>query len=295
MKNIYNIIIVLTAGFYLASCSISPTDKAQSAVKSYLKENLKKGEGYKSISFSLLDTLEEADTTDLKISLYKITHIYSIINSDKDKAKMTVSFYLDKDFNVNKPNTNSINGDYGKLTGNTYWEYNEYVGNKADSGSEITLYSLDTIRGNLKFNVITDLQGNYMIDKIFPGEYFLIVRSANTTDCPENHFDNFSSFKLEFKKLFNFDIEKYEPQLNAARIDMIEEKWAGSNFQLEKYLFTKREYRTKAEKLFESFPYDFKSKIKLFTIYGNAYKFSTIRIEENKTNNQISDFGNTCI
>jgi hypothetical protein len=49
---------------------------------------------------------------------------------------------------VNDANTKSINGDYGTLTGNAYWKYNNYVGNKPDAGAEVTLYSLDTARGN---------------------------------------------------------------------------------------------------------------------------------------------------
>jgi hypothetical protein len=51
----------------------------------------------------------------------------------------------------------------------------------------------------------------------------------------------------------------------------------------------------KIEKLFEAFPEDFKSELKLYTGYSNAYDFSTIQIEEDKTENIITDFGITCI
>ena len=104
MKNIHIFILAATT-FCLASCSNSPTDKAQSSVKVYLNENLKKPAGYEPISFLSLDTLKKADTSDTKqISLYIITHVYSIVNSEKDQAKMTVSFLLDKDCKVNKTN-----------------------------------------------------------------------------------------------------------------------------------------------------------------------------------------------
>ena len=115
MKNLYIIILAATT-VYLTSCSNSPTDKAQASVKSYLKENLKNFSSYEPVSFSPLDTLKQADTSDLKKnSLYKISHVYSITNSDKDKVKMTISFFFDKDFKVNEISTKSINGDYGKV------------------------------------------------------------------------------------------------------------------------------------------------------------------------------------
>jgi hypothetical protein len=306
MKKIHFLLLTITT-VYLTSCSNSPTDKAQSSVKSYLKENLKNSGSYELISFSQLDTLKQADTSDTKlISLYKITHIYSITNSDKDKAKMTVSFYLDKDLKVNEPNTKSINGDYGTLTGNAYWKYNNYVGNKADAGAEITLYSLDSIRGNLKFEATADVQGNYKLEKILPGSYLLIVRSKNATDCPDSHLRTLRIYGSKIKQLFGFDIEKYKTQLDEINVlDSLYNKSSvdfpsnGSLAQMTASLAKtdaiSKERTEKIEKLFETFPDDFKSKIKLFTSYSNAYDFSTIRIEEGKTENNITDFGITCI
>jgi hypothetical protein len=306
MKNICIIILTATAMCF-ASCSNSPTDKAQSAVKGYLKENLKNSDSYEPISFTQLDTLKQSDTSDTKlISLYKITHFYTITNSNKDKAKMTVSFYLDKDLKVNKTNTKSINGDYGTLTGNAYWKYNNYVGNKADAGAEITLYSLDTIRGNLKFEATADVQGNYKIDKILPGNYLLIVRSKNATDCPDSHLSNLRIYKDKLKQLFGFDIDKFKTQLDEINVlDSLYFK-SSNNFpsngslsqmtaSIAKTDAISKQRTEKIEKLFETLPDDFKSKIKLYTGYSNAYDFSTIRIEEDKTENIITDFGITCI
>jgi hypothetical protein len=90
MKNLYFIFLTVST-VYFTSCSNSPSDKAQSSVKSYLKENLKNASTYEPVLFGQIDTLWRADTSDTKkISLYKITHIYNITNSDKDKIKMTV-------------------------------------------------------------------------------------------------------------------------------------------------------------------------------------------------------------
>jgi hypothetical protein len=73
----------------------------------------------------------------------------------------------------------------------------------------------------------------------------------------------------------------------------------GSLRQMDKHLAKSAELeksmREKAEKLIETFPDEFKVKIKLYTAYSSALDFSIIRIEENATENQISDFGITCI
>jgi hypothetical protein len=306
MKNNFIVILTVTA-ICFASCSNSPTDKAQSAVKEFLKENLKNPEGYEPISFTQLDTLKESDTSETKlISLYKITHFYSISNSDKDKAKMVVSFYLDKDLKVNKTNTKSINGDYGTLTGNAYWKYNNYIGNKPDAGAEITLYSLDSIRGNLKFDATADVQGNYKIEKILPGSYLLIVRSKNATDCPNSHLSNFKIYGDEMKQLFGFDIKKFKTQLDEisvldslyfrSRDDFpINGSLSQMTASIAKSDAISNQRTEKIVKLIEVFPIEFTSKIKLYTGYSNAFDFSRIQIEEDKTENIITDFGITCI
>lgn len=305
--NKFKIIILTAIAIYFASCSNSPTDKAKSSVKRYLKENFKNPDSYEPISFTQLDTLELPDTSDTKqISLYTITHFYTIMNSDKDKAIMTVSFYLDKDLKVNKTNTKSLNGDYGILTGNAYWKFNNYVGNKADAGAEVTLYSLDTIRGNLKFETKTDIQGNYKFEKILPGNYLLIVRSKNATDCPDAHLSNLMIYGNKIKQLFGFDIHQYKSQLD--EINVLDDQYYQSNEEFpstgtldqmnESIAKTKaisKERNEKIQQLFSLFPDDFKIKIKLYSGYSNAYDFSTIQIEEGKTENIITDFGITCI
>jgi len=302
-----SILLLIITIVYLTSCSNSPQDKAQSSVKSYLKENLKNSGSYEPLSFSVLDTLKKADTSETKqISLYEITHFYIITNADKEKVKMTITFLLDKDLKVNEPNTKSINGDYGILTGNAYWKYNNYVGNKADAGAEVILYSLDTIRGSMKYETTADVQGNYKFDKVLPGRYFLIVRSENATDCPDSHLSNLRIYNSEIKQLFGFDINNYKTQL--AEISVLDSIYYKSSDEfpsngslsqmtasLAKTEAISKERTDKIEKLFEKIPDDFKRKLKLYTGYSNAYDFSIIKIEEGKTTNQITDFGITCI
>ncbi len=85
----------------LTSCSHSPAEEAQSSVESYIIKNLKNDETYEPVSFTAIDTLTKPDTSGTKlVSLYKITHVYSVFKPNQDKDKITVSFYLDKDFEV---------------------------------------------------------------------------------------------------------------------------------------------------------------------------------------------------
>lgn len=303
MKKFINLLISI---FLLAACAKTPTKMAQNAVEDYLQTNLKNPKSYIPISFSRIDTLEKADTSDSKrISYYTITHVYSVINSLKDKVDMTISFLLDINFQINECSTKSINGDYSALTGNVYWKYNNYVGNKPDAGANVMLYSLDTIRKNLMVEATADVQGNYKIDKILPGLYFLIIRSENTTDCPERHIQNLRYNDVEIKEIFNFDLNSYKKEIN--EIDSLDRlyttilfddnnsKYGGLSARINKYRSIENKMREKSENLIESFPIEFKRKLGLFSSYSNAFDFTVIQIEESKTESIITDFGTTCI
>lgn len=298
--------LILVSIFCLTSCFNSPTDIAKSKVKDYLKLNLKNNKSYESISFTELDTLNVSDTMYNNFNcLYSIIHNYSIINSNHELVKMSIIFYLDKDLNICNCNTKNINGDYGILTGNIYWEYNKYVGNKSDDNSEITLYSLDSIRGGMKFQTKSDMFGNYRIENIPTGKYFLMIRSNNTTDCPENHIANLKRYAKELNQLFGFDIIMYKQQLDKIALDdslaMTSYKNLSKMTTAELFKATENYYkhiedsRIKSNELIEQIPQDFKHKINLYTGYSNANYFAIILINEGKIENIITDFGNTCI
>jgi hypothetical protein len=241
------------------------------------------------------------------MNIYKITHFYTISNSVNDKIKMSVSFFLDKNFKVTEASTTSINGDYGLITGNAYWKFNDFVGNKADAGAEVILYSMDTIRGNLVFEATTDVQGNYKIENIPPGEYFLMVRSTNATDCPEVHLARFKTYSAYLRDIHGFDLEEYSSDLKEisvldslaglvlTSVDYKNLKYGDAQKALDSFNRYSKLRREKANELINSFPDDFKRKIKLYTGYSYAYDFDVIYVEENKVNNHISDFGVTCI
>ena len=267
-----------------------------------MKENLKNPRSYEPISYSILDTLKNADTSDTKqISFYEITHFYIITNADKEKVKMSITFSLDEDLKVIKTYTKSINGDYGILTGNVCWKYNNYVGHKADAGSVIALYSLDSIRGNVEYVTTADVDGDYKFEKVLPGIYFLIVRSANTTACPTQQISSIVIYADEMKQLFAFDIDKYKNQLaeidkldstyTAILMDDNESKYGGVSNKIDKCKTIEEEMIQKSEKLIEMFPDNFKSELGLE--YGYAFDFSFIIIEEGETENENTDFGIT--
>jgi hypothetical protein len=190
----------------------------------------------------------------------------------------------------------SCSQKYGTLTGNVFWKYNEYVGNKSDAGSEVFLYSLDTTK-NLKFEATADLQGNYKIERIPIGKYFLIIQSKNTKDNPIYLLQDLRVNKNEIKQIFKFDIDRYKEEIKDIKLEdsLALEKVRLSTTTLDdygNYLKHKEQISNKASILLESFPDSFKRDIYLYSLNA-AYEFYVITIEENKTENVITDFGTT--
>jgi hypothetical protein len=301
MKNKFT---YLLATLLIIGCSNSPSDKAESSVKSYLKDKLQNPGSYEPINFSKLDTFKSNDTTDKIISAYGITHNYEIENSAKEKVNMTVRFYLDKDLKVTRSLHKSINGHYSSLSGNVYWKFNDYIGNNADAGSEIVLLSLDTIRGMLKYESTADLQGDYKIDNVLPVNYFLIVKSKNATDCPENHLSNLKNYEDDLGQLFGFSLLAYKKEIEEidklheqfSKILMADEtEYGGYSRQIELYTKIQEDMRERAAQIIDKLPVDVKRKIGIFTGYSDALYFDNIRIEEGKPEVIITDFGITCI
>lgn len=109
MKN-WNLLIVVLVVFCLNACTNSPQSKAESAVKAYLENNLNNPDSYCPRSFSKVKVVKKGTTL-----FYSITHVYTLLNSDKDWVKMTVPFILYEDFTVQDKELLTINGDYGSL------------------------------------------------------------------------------------------------------------------------------------------------------------------------------------
>ncbi len=181
----------------------------------------------------------------------------------------------------------------GSLSGNVYYKYNNYIGDKPDAGAEISLYSLDD--KNVKFSAVADVRGDYNIDDIPVGNYFLIVRSETTTACPVNHLGLMKIYATDLKQVFNFDINKYDKSIYDIYVIDSLASISLDNNRLNDYYKNKEKANDKANELINTFPDDFIKSIKLYTGYSNAYDFEVIKIERNKNKNQITDFGITCI
>jgi hypothetical protein len=189
----------------------------------------------------------------------------------------------------------------GILTGNVFWKYNDYVGNKPDAGSEVKLYSM--INKENKYETSTDVSGNFKIEEIIPGKYFLIIQSSNTTDSPKDHLDNLLIYSEDLKNLFGFDESKYKKeideinQLQNTYQDVLTEsdanKFGGLSNQMDKYEKIERDIKDKTLNLISKFPQEFKEKLNLYTGYDKSFKFTTIEIKEGKTSNENVDFGTT--
>lgn len=189
----------------------------------------------------------------------------------------------------------------GTLTGNVYWKYNDYVGNKPDASSKVNLYSIKD--KNINFETSTDVAGNYKIEEIPPGKYLLVIRSGNTTDSPKDHLNNLSSHAIDIKTVFGFDIQTLKKEIK--EIDNLEQQYQdvlvsedkgtyeSLTRKIDKYEKIKKEFENKSSNLISKFPSDFKSKIDLYSGYDKSLHFANIEIKEQKTTNENVDFGIT--
>lgn len=109
MKNL-NIGIVFTVlSITFFACNNSPNNIAESAVKTFMKVNLKSSNNYEPISFSKIDTLSPPDTmTNNRVSYYKISHTYKVKNEKSEEKTMSVDFYLDKEMRVNGASSSDL-------------------------------------------------------------------------------------------------------------------------------------------------------------------------------------------
>jgi hypothetical protein len=304
--------ILILALFFIAvnvGCNNTTSEKMERLISQYVKEKVKNPSSYIPLKYSSIDTTYDElyrDSILIKFKpkyKYKVDHVYEVENSDKQRVQLTVSFRFDSTRKIIGTSPVGLNGDYGRITGNVYWKYNNFVGNKPDAGSEASLYSLDTFRRDVSYKATCDVMGNFEINKILPGDYLLIVRSQNTTDSPDEHLDELLFYSDPLFKLFGYDIS------NENR-DQIGEYGALDSLchealmaeDIEYGTFSKRyaEYQKLQKKKMElaeiiigKFPIEFKSKIGLYSGYSKKLKFHKVTVDEAKTSNEIIDFGIT--
>ena len=211
MKQLLSLFFLLS----LFSCKNSPTNnKFQNKINEYAKTKIKNFSSYKIIHSTNVDTTDYSLWEDSNLQAYKpdykysLSQVYEVENSEKEKIDMTVTFQFDSLLNIIHTYPEGLNGDYGEVTGNVYWKYNNYVGNKPDAGSKIWLYSIDTLRNKQIYDATCDVMGNFKLDKILSGFYLMIVKSENTTSSPSETLENLLRYDSYVAKVFGYDIYK---------------------------------------------------------------------------------------
>lgn len=106
----------------------------------------------------------------------------------------------------------------GTLTGNVFWKYNNYVGDKPDAGAEVYLFPSDTTKDVL--SATCDVQGNYKFENIPSGKYLLVIKSKNTNSNGDDNYDYLKFHQAETEKYFGFNIQKINPSLNDSIVSL---------------------------------------------------------------------------
>jgi hypothetical protein len=100
----------------------------------------------------------------------------------------------------------------GNISGNAFWKYNDYVGNKPDAASDVLLYRIDS--PSIKRQNQCDVQGNFRFDNVPVGSYLLVIASHATNTAGADNIETFKIYKPYTKSVFGIDITTY-PQYDS--------------------------------------------------------------------------------
>lgn len=191
----------------------------------------------------------------------------------------------------------------GTISGNVYWKYNDYVGNKADAGSEVQLTSLTN--PSTTFKSTCDLQGNYKIEGIQPGRYFLIIKSKNTKQDPVWYSRIFGIYKLQLDTVLSTNVSSFRPDLQA-EIDTLYNKQMAlvkdyaqniNKWKPSKYIKENEKLKTalhdKIKEWFSVMPSDLKMKLDTYYYIHESFYYQIVEITTNKSETIVTDFGIT--
>ena len=175
----------------------------------------------------------------------------------------------------------------GSLSGNLYWNYNDYVGNKPDAGAKIKIYSLENNTSDSLYSIITDINGNYKIENIAEGKYILIANSKNTFSSPRTLLENLQLHSKELEKIqIRLDIEnQIEPLKNLKLLtDLTSDK--PSEFQK-----NNRELNDRMSTIIQNFTPKEKQKLGLDMSFDNSIYIKEFKVEAKKNITENIDFG----
>ncbi len=214
----------------------------------------------------------------------------------------------------------------GIIQGNVFWKYNDYVGNKPDAGSRIYLYS--KLSGSrIPQNYKSDINGNFKIENLPSGKYFIIIVSKNTNMSIEEIFQNVFQDPINFEniiKYLGFNIKEVNRAMYDSvlyykkRTELFSEKNVSLNLmntsgmkrkELKnlsdsitkydvKYELSKTDYHNLIEKYFTYISRNLKDWDEIncnnlgITLYEKVH-MEEIAVSENRTSQVVVDFGIT--
>jgi hypothetical protein len=166
---------------------------------------------------------------------------------------------------------NKINAQTGSISGNVYWKYNNYVGNRPDAGSEIVLIQLT--HPAIQHKAKCDIQGNYKIEGIIPGRYFLQIKSHNTKQDPIFYTRLFKIFKENLDSAYEIKVSNFRNDLQN-EIDELYEQQVELNKRMTQMKYTayrkendkiEKELQVKIKDWIESMPIEIKNKLGIYS------------------------------
>lgn len=191
----------------------------------------------------------------------------------------------------------------GSLSGNVYWKYNDYVGNKPDAGSEVFLY--DTTFTTELGKATTDVQGNWKLENIPAGYYYLLIRSNNTTNSPRVNFlllvhglrrvnFHFSDvIKNKVKKIENIGLQSDSLQGLVRQLQHSDECVTNLELTLNKIDKQVNLQQDLIKQLFDSIPSSYLRRIHLDGSVSNKIDTRFVEVKEKQNEVIITDFGVT--
>jgi hypothetical protein len=185
----------------------------------------------------------------------------------------------------------------GSITGNVYWKYNDYVGNKPDAGTEVRLFSTSDTSFHQKTEC--DIKGDFKFDNVPVGDYILVFDSENTNDRASSYITDLTLFRnqleqincgfkdtLAFKNVADSYLQASSLATNLHGKDFLDayEKRDEDRMRLDSI----------ASKLLDSYTKETMSRLGYTnSVLPAKRKFKSIKVEKDKTSTVVIDFGIT--
>ena len=190
--------------------------------------------------------------------------------------------------------------DPGSISGNVSYKYNDYQGNKPDVGSIIRLYNVDKSENPAKYETTADLQGNYKIENVIPGDYLLITESKNTNTEFNDLLSQFTTKGKDVQAIFGTDTDKLaanslaltnlEGKLNEAYSKAMS---IGEQKYFDEYSAINKKKIAAEKEVYDKLSADLKSFFPASVGYDQKLEVKKITIGEAQNSQNNTDFGIT--